>query len=66
MAFYSSANERFEKIFTELRDSKELYFTSSQRSLLTYYFLSNVDWNSAMSSDPIPAANHDRLLHMFR
>ncbi|CAF3714176.1 unnamed protein product [Adineta steineri] len=38
-AIYSSNNPKFEHLFATLRGSKELYFTPSERSLLTYELL---------------------------
>ncbi|CAF3746759.1 unnamed protein product [Adineta steineri] len=38
-AIYSSNNPKFEHLFHTLRGSKELYFTPSERSLLTYELL---------------------------
>ncbi|CAF4605965.1 unnamed protein product [Rotaria sp. Silwood1] len=39
-AIYSSNIDKFEPLFKELRGSRDLYFTPSERSLLTYELLS--------------------------
>ncbi|CAF3726519.1 unnamed protein product [Rotaria socialis] len=61
--YYSSNIKRFEPLFEGLRGSKDLYFTPSERSLLTYELLSRAhfdddeDHNQLVPVNQRPALN---------
>ena len=50
-AIYSSNVPQFEELFNTLRGSKDLYFTPSERSLLTYELLSRAQCDHADDDD---------------
>ena len=52
-AIYSSTIEKFKTLFDTLRGSKDLYFTPTERSLLTYELLSRAhfDYNHEENDD---------------
>jgi hypothetical protein len=50
-AIYSSNIDQFKVLFTKLRGSKELYFTASERSLLTYELLSRAHFDEFHDDD---------------
>ena len=48
---YSSNIDKFKTLFDTLRGSRDLYFTPSERSLLTYELLSRAHWNDNDDDD---------------
>lgn len=61
-AIYSSNVKKFEELFDTLRGSRDLYFTPSERSLLTYELLSRAHCDQ----DDEDEDQHDKLAPIHR